>query len=112
MHCVGLGSAQPAVLCRAHQERGPVYIPALGPAPGTREQVGLRDWDSRRFPARERGVKKTRKKAFANLCLGQTAEAHIRPVDLKGHRSLARRGFGRRCPCTHAGMAGRKRQAV
>ena len=42
---------------------------------------------------------KSRKKAFANLCLGQRAEMHVHPADHEGHSSLARCGFGRRCHC-------------
>ena len=44
-------------------------------------------------------MNKTRKKAFANLCLGQRAETHVHPADHEGHSSLARHSFGRRCHC-------------
>lgn len=44
-------------------------------------------------------MNKTRKKAFANLCLGQRVETHVHPADHEGHSSLARHGSGRRCHC-------------
>lgn len=42
-------------------------------------------------------MNKTRKEAFAKLCLDQRAETHVHPVDHEGRSSLARHGFGRRC---------------
>lgn len=92
---------------------GPRLHPSPRPGPRHQRTSGVKGLGFQKVPSQgERSEEGQKEGPFANLCLGQTAEAHICPVDLEGRRSLARRGFGRRCPCTHAGMAGQKRRAV